>query len=115
MPELPEVETARRIIERSVVGAMLVSDSELAINNEFFIAKTLESCRGYDVYTGMIKAGVFGFFITTTACWKGLNTEGGTLGVGNSTTWVVVTTSIFIMISDFFLTKLFILTVFPKF
>lgn len=99
----------------SLFGAMLVSHFELGLNAEFFYSKTVESLRVYDLSTGLIKAVVFAFFISIIACWKGLNTEGGTEGVGNSTTWVVVCSSIFIMISDFFLTKLFILTVYPKF
>jgi phospholipid/cholesterol/gamma-HCH transport system permease protein len=62
----------------------------------------------------MAKTAIFAIFIALAACWKGLNTEGGTQGVGNSTTWVVVVTSVFIMISDFFLTKFFLITVFPR-
>ncbi len=96
-------------------GAMLVADRELNINSEFFFAKAVETIKMYDLLTGMAKTTVFAFFISVTACWKGLNTEGGTQGVGNTTTWVVVTSSIFIMVSDFFLTKFFILTVYPKF
>ncbi len=95
-------------------GAMLVSSNELGINREYFISKSIETLRIYDFTTGMAKTSVFAFFISLTACWKGLHTEGGTHGVGHSTTWVVVTSSIFIMISDFFLTKIFILTVFPN-
>jgi len=96
-------------------GAMLVAATELNINAEYFFAKTIETLRMYDLLTGMAKTMVFAFFISVTACWKGLNTEGGTQGVGNSTTWVVVTSSIFIMVSDFFLTKFFMVTVFPKY
>ncbi len=95
-------------------GAMMVSKYELNINTEFFMAKIIETLRLADLFTGMIKTIVFAFFISVTACWKGLNTEGGTQGVGNSTTWVVVTSSIFIMISDFFLTKIFIEFFYPK-
>jgi phospholipid/cholesterol/gamma-HCH transport system permease protein len=96
-------------------GALLVCIKDLGINSEFFTAKVIETLRMYDFYTGMIKTVVFAFFISVTACWKGLNTEGGTRGVGATTTWVVVTSSIFIMISDYFLTKFFILTVYPKY
>jgi phospholipid/cholesterol/gamma-HCH transport system permease protein len=98
-----------------LLGLMLVCAKELSINSEFFYAKVVETLRMYDFTTGMAKTIVFAFFISVTACWKGLNTEGGTQGVGATTTWVVVTSSIFIMISDFFLTKLFILTVLPKY
>lgn len=97
-----------------LLGAMLICTKELAINSEYFIAKSVETLRMYDLFTGMAKTTVFAFFIAVTACWRGLNTEGGTQGVGESTTWVVVTSSIFIMVSDFFLTKLFILTVYPN-
>ncbi len=95
-------------------GAMVVCTSELGINREYFISKSIETLRIADFTTGMAKTLVFAFFISMAACWKGLNTEGGTQGVGNSTTWVVVASSIFIMISDFFLTKFFILTVYPS-
>ena len=97
-----------------LTGAMLVCAKELNISSEFFIAKTFETLRSYDLFTGMFKTFVFALFISVTACWKGLNTEGGTQGVGNTTTWVVVASSIFIMVSDFFMTKLFIATVYPK-
>jgi len=96
-------------------GAMAVSLHELSISPGFFIQKVIETLRLYDLFTGMAKTFVFAFFISVAACWKGLNTEGGTQGLGSSTTWVVVTSSIFIMISDFFLTKFFIITVFPRY
>ncbi len=96
-------------------ASMVVSSKELGINSEFYITKTIDTLRMYDFYTGMFKTMVFAFFISVTACWRGLNTEGGTRGVGVSTTWVVVTSSIFIMVSDVFLTKFFILVIFPKY
>ena len=97
-----------------IFGAMLVCMKDLAINSEYFIAKSIEALEMKDILTGMAKTVVFAFFISVTACWKGLETEGGTQGVGNSTTWVVVTSSIFIMISDYFLTKFFIITIYPR-
>ncbi|HYX40608.1 MAG TPA: ABC transporter permease [Pyrinomonadaceae bacterium] len=39
------------------------------------------------------------------ACNKGLSTEGGTVGVGRSTTSAVVTASILVIVADFFLAK----------
>jgi len=98
----------------NLLGGMLVARSELGINSEFYWAKTIETLRLYDLTTGMAKTAVFAVFISLAACWKGLNTEGGTEGVGTTTTWVVVVSSVFIMVADFFLTKLFILTVYPR-
>jgi phospholipid/cholesterol/gamma-HCH transport system permease protein len=99
----------------ALFGAMLVLSSEFNLSHEFFITKVFETVRMVDLTTGLMKTTVFGFFIAVTACWRGLNTEGGTEGVGNSTTWVVVSTAIFIMVGDFFLTKLFIHTLYPKY
>ncbi|MGH7300822.1 MAG: MlaE family ABC transporter permease [Gemmatimonadota bacterium] len=61
-----------------------------------------------DLFTGIAKPFVFGFIITTVACYLGLRTRGGTEGVGRSTTQAVVVSSVLILASDFFLTKLFI-------
>ncbi len=99
----------------ALTGAMLISKTELNIDIHFFVAKVFETITVTDVLTGMAKTVVFAFFIAISACWKGLSTEGGTQGVGVSTTWTVVASSIFIMIADFFLTKLFFLTVYPKY
>ena len=97
-----------------IFGAMLVSQYELNINSEYFITKVMQTLTIADLLTGMAKTIVFAFFITITACWKGLQTKGGTQAIGDTTTWVVVASSIFIMISDFFLTKIFVLTVYPE-
>lgn len=96
-------------------GAMIICKTELNIGQGFFIGKVLETVEIADLLTGMAKTVVFAFFIAVTACWKGFNTEGGTEGIGNTTTWVVVASSIFIMVSDFFLTKLFIITVYKAY
>lgn len=97
-----------------LTGAMFVSQAELGITPDYFLTKAMETVGMRDIVTGLIKTSVFAFFIGITACWKGLNTEGGTQGVGSTTTWVVVSSSVFIMISDFFLTKLFFLTFFKE-
>jgi phospholipid/cholesterol/gamma-HCH transport system permease protein len=99
----------------ALLGAMLVAKTELNIGFPFFAGKVLETVSITDFITGMAKTMVFAFFIAITACWKGLNTEGGTEGVGKTTTWVVVVSSVFIMLADFFLTKFFFITVYPKY
>jgi phospholipid/cholesterol/gamma-HCH transport system permease protein len=95
----------------SVLSSMLVSWLELSIKPTFYLAKTVQSLVLADIWTGMVKSVVFALFIAMFACWKGLNTRGGTRGVGMSTTWIVVRSSIFILVSDYFLSKLFIMTV----
>ncbi len=61
-----------------------------------------------DLFTGIVKPFVFGFIITTIACYMGLRTRGGTEGVGRATTQAVVLSSVSLLAMDFFMTKLFI-------
>jgi len=59
-----------------------------------------------DFIQGLTKPIVFGGLIAVTACYFGLGTTGGTEGVGQSTTRTVVTSSILILIVDYFITQL---------
>jgi phospholipid/cholesterol/gamma-HCH transport system permease protein len=59
-----------------------------------------------DVIGGIIKPLIFGLIISVIACYKGLTTEGGTAGVGRSTTSAVVLASIWVIIADFFLSRI---------
>jgi phospholipid/cholesterol/gamma-HCH transport system permease protein len=59
-----------------------------------------------DVFTGLVKPVLFGFIIATVGCYYGMATHGGTQGVGRSTTQAVVASSVLILVSDFFVTKL---------
>jgi len=58
-----------------------------------------------DFIQGLIKPFVFGAIISITACYFGLATTGGTEGVGQATTRTVVTSSILILVVDYFLTQ----------
>ena len=58
-----------------------------------------------DFIQGLTKPIVFGGLIAITACYFGLGTTGGTEGVGQSTTRTVVTSSILILIVDYFITQ----------
>ncbi len=59
-----------------------------------------------DLNIALTKGLVFGLIIALVGCWRGYRTRGGAEGVGNAPTSSVVTSSLWILISDFFLTKL---------
>jgi phospholipid/cholesterol/gamma-HCH transport system permease protein len=59
-----------------------------------------------DFIMGILKPFVFGGIISITACYFGLGTTGGTEGVGQATTKTVVTSSILILVIDYFITQL---------
>ena len=61
-----------------------------------------------DFMTGVGKSVVFGALVTLIGCYNGLATEGGTEGLGRSTTATVVQVAMGVIISDFFITKLFL-------
>lgn len=90
-----------------VVGGMVISSMELNIHPDYYFHQALISLRSSDFLVGIVKTVFFGFFISLTGCYYGLQTTGGTQGVGHSTTKAVVTSSVLIVIFDFVLTKLF--------
>jgi len=92
-----------------VLGGMMITMMEADVSARYYIDQTLHSVEFVDFSHGIAKTIFFGFAIGIIACYEGLNTKGGTEGVGLSTTRAVVTSSILILIIDFFLTKLFIL------
>ncbi|MCB5224161.1 MAG: ABC transporter permease [Candidatus Cloacimonadaceae bacterium] len=55
----------------------------------------------FDLLSGLVKATVFGFFITTLACYFGDRTTGGAEGVGRSTTQTVVYSATWVLVLDF--------------
>ena len=66
-----------------------------------------------DFIQGLGKPFVFGGVIAITACFFGLRTTGGTEGVGQATTRTVVTASVLILVTDYFLTQI-LLSVLPS-
>ena len=59
-----------------------------------------------NIFMGILKPIVFALVIAFIACYKGFTSEGGTKGVGRSTTDSVVLTSVSILVINFFMTKL---------
>jgi phospholipid/cholesterol/gamma-HCH transport system permease protein len=86
-------------------GAMVITHLEFGIPSQFFLKTALSTVTFRDLYSGMFKTPFFGAIIAIIGCHFGITTRGGTEGVGQSTTAAVVTTSIAILIADFFLTK----------
>ncbi len=94
-----------------IAGAVLIAYLEFQMPPGFFLIKVLDTIQLADVFSGLAKTLIFSLIITILACYRGFDTKDGTRGVGNSTTWVVVASSILILISDFFLSKLLIIFV----
>ena len=61
-----------------------------------------------DYAEGLVKPVAFGFIIAMMGCYAGLNTGGGAAGVGEATKRTVVLSSVLILVTDFFLAKIFV-------
>jgi phospholipid/cholesterol/gamma-HCH transport system permease protein len=86
-------------------GGWTVSTQIYDIASGTFTASVWQGIKVNDIFGGFVKSFSFALIIGTIACHRGLNTEGGTVGVGRSTTSSVVAASILIIVADFFITK----------
>lgn len=90
-----------------VLGGYLVGTQKLGFNFAVYLRNTAEFLEWSDVFSGLVKAAVFGFIIALMGCFHGFNSKGGAQGVGRATTDAVVSSSILILISNYFVTELF--------
>jgi phospholipid/cholesterol/gamma-HCH transport system permease protein len=90
-------------------GGMVMAVSEIGQSRAYYLSHVLLALKVQDLTSGIGKSFFFAFFIGIIACYNGLNATGGADGVGKATTNTVVTASIAIIVSDFFLTKIFLL------
>ncbi|MDR4497997.1 MAG: ABC transporter permease [Candidatus Scalindua sp.] len=104
---LPLLTVAADIV--GVFGGMVVALTELNIGYQYYLNTVWWTIGISDFCSGLGKTAFFGFIIAFFGCYFGLNAHGGTTGVGKATTVAVVTISLLIIVSDFFLTKLFFL------
>lgn len=90
-------------------GGLVMALTDIGQSRAYFISHILLALRIEDLVSGIGKTFFFAFFIGVIACYNGLTATGGADGVGRATTNTVVAASIAIIISDFFLTKIFLM------
>ena len=88
-----------------IFGGWVTAIGLYSVSSSVFIAAVRDGITTDDLIGGVIKPLVFSLIIGTIACRQGLSTEGGTVGVGSSTTRAVVMASIVVIIADYFLAK----------
>jgi phospholipid/cholesterol/gamma-HCH transport system permease protein len=89
-----------------ILGGYMVAVIMMGANPITYVDRSFQFMDLNDLFSGLLKAGVFGFLLAAIGCQQGYYTSGGAEGVGRSTTSAVVVASIAILISDFFLTRL---------
>jgi phospholipid/cholesterol/gamma-HCH transport system permease protein len=87
-----------------ILGGYFVSVLVLGANPTLYLRRTWDFLEVNDLYSGLLKAIVFGMIIATVSCYQGFYTQGGAEGVGRATTKAVVLSSLTILISNYFIT-----------
>ena len=90
-----------------ILGGLVIAVFQLDLPPGFYMNDVFSALTLADVGSGLGKSFFFAYFITVVGCYHGLTVRGGADGVGRATTNTVVVASILVLISDFFLTKLF--------
>jgi phospholipid/cholesterol/gamma-HCH transport system permease protein len=89
-----------------LIGGGIIARQLYGLDTNVYSASVRNGIDIDDVIGGILKPIAFGLIIGLISCHKGLSTSGGTVGVGKSTTNAVVISSIWVIIADFFLSKL---------
>jgi phospholipid/cholesterol/gamma-HCH transport system permease protein len=90
-----------------VLGGAVVAAGQLRVDLSRYFEKAEMGLDERDLWTGLLKATVFGLTISIVACSQGLNARRGAAGVGRATMAAVVISFVLILIFDYFLTWIF--------
>jgi len=111
-----------RIVATTISLPMLVALFDfVAISSAYFISTTVLDVNPIsyqdtimrlgefsDIGTGLIKAAVFGFIVSSIGTYIGYHTHGGARGVGLSTIHAVVYSAVAIFVANYFLSSFFL-------
>jgi phospholipid/cholesterol/gamma-HCH transport system permease protein len=95
-------------------GGSIVAYISLKLGAVQFWNRAINALEFGDIVQGLVKPLVFALIISTVGCYQGLRVTGGTQGVGRATISAVVQSCLGILISDFFLSKLFLNLLYNK-
>jgi phospholipid/cholesterol/gamma-HCH transport system permease protein len=96
-------------IALGIFGGLIMATLEIGQTKAFYMDHALGALEVQDLFSGVGKTVFFAVFIGIIACYNGLHATGGADGVGKATTNTVVMGSIAVIVSDFFLTKIFLM------
>ena len=90
----------------ALIGGLVGGAVTDAVSPNDYILGIRDSFNGFTVAVAMVKAFVYGFFITSIPAYKGFFVRGGALEVGQAGTRAVVIGCIVILASDYLITAL---------
>jgi phospholipid/cholesterol/gamma-HCH transport system permease protein len=89
-----------------IAGGYLVATKTLNLASGTFVSHMIQSVDFVDVSSGFVKSVAFGLCVSWIACYKGWTCGFGAVGVNKATTSAVVTSSVVILVLDYFLTSI---------
>jgi phospholipid/cholesterol/gamma-HCH transport system permease protein len=91
-----------------MLGGFIISFYTVRLTSEEYWTSVYQTLTFQDVTQGLLKPFFFAVVVAMVGCYYGLNTTGGTEGVGRSTTQAMVVASVLILVLDFFITQFLI-------
>jgi phospholipid/cholesterol/gamma-HCH transport system permease protein len=96
-----------------IIGGGVVASSQLNVGWQLYSETALEALRPvdgwfdlpYDVYSGLLKAFIFGVIIAVVSCSEGLKAKDGALGVGHATRGAVRDSIIYVIIANYMISQ----------
>ena len=90
-----------------VIGGGLVGYTQLNVPFAQYIASAMSIAEPKDLFTGLLKATVFGAVICTVSCHEGFESKLGAVGVGRATQRSVIVSFLLILMFGYMITRLF--------
>ena len=90
-----------------ILGGGIVGTTQLGVAFQAYLDNATRYAENKDLYVGLFKAFVFGVIIATVACYQGLTTTEGAVGVGRATRRTVIISFLMILIIGYMITRLF--------
>jgi phospholipid/cholesterol/gamma-HCH transport system permease protein len=91
----------------SLIGGYAIA-SGYGIKPIMYVNSLTQFMYFIDYGEGLVKPVVFGFIVAMMGCYNGLGTQGGASGVGEAAKRTVVLASVLILVTDFFIAKIFV-------
>ena len=96
-----------------IFGGAIMSVTYAGVGLQSYFDNLFDSLTFGEIFRGLIKAMFFGGIVATIGCYKGFKTTGGAEGVGRFTTQSVVLSFILIIVFDYFLSRILLLSFMP--
>ena len=91
-----------------LIGGFIMAHYTLRLDAVQFWTRAIHALAFGDLVQGLVKPFIFALILSTIGCYNGLRVTGGTEGVGRATTTAFLWSALSVLVSDAFLTRLFL-------